>query len=80
MTKKKNDRQASILAAEKEKSNGTESLANQMGAIFEKTGVPQNIYVDTGVAYEPWKKEDIENFFSKMMPQGNDKTNYSIPL
>ena len=74
MTKKKNDRQASILAAEK-KSNGTESLANQMGAIFEKTGVPQNIYVDTGVAYEPWKKEDIENFFSKMMPQGNDKTN-----
>lgn len=31
--------------------------------------------IDTSVPYEPWKKEDIENFFSKMMTQGNDKTN-----
>ena len=42
-------------------------------SIFEKTGVPQNIYVDTGVSYEPWKKEDIEKFFSKMI-QATKKT------
>ena len=72
MAQKKNNHQGS-LAIEKEKSNGTEGLANQMCAIFEKTGVPQNIYVDTGVSYEPWKKEDIEKFFPKMI-QATKKT------
>lgn len=65
MMKAEKNRQGTSLTVEK--SNGTKSLANAMCAIFEKIGVPPNIYVDTGVSYEPWKKEDIEKTFSRMV-------------
>lgn len=75
MKQGKDDRQGSSLTAETEKQSGTiEQQANRLSAILEKTGIPENIYIDTIVPYEPWEKGDIEKTFAKII-QGTDESN-----